>query len=152
VVRYGDSFSKIDEKERRAAYAREAIDFEPPDEPDEFVHLAAGSKQDLCDLFSENLYFGCEADDRGVAAAFAASNPQGTKLKAMFSSDIGHWDVVDHGAVVPDAHGLIEKGVLNEDQFRDFTFGHSAEMLLKANPSFFEGTALEGDASEMLTG
>jgi len=150
VVRYGGPFAKIDESDRRAAYEHEAIDSRPPEEPDDFVHLAVKSKQDLCDLFSENLYFGCEADDRGVAAAFAPSNPQGTKLKAMFSSDIGHWDVVDQTAVVPDAHGLIEKGVLNEDQFRDFTFCHSAEMLLKANSSFFEGTTLEGEAAKLL--
>ncbi len=150
VMRYGGPLAKIDERERRAAYAREAIDSTPPEEPDDFVHLGAKSEQDLCDLFSENLYFGCEADDRGVAAAFAPSNPRGTKLKAMFSSDIGHWDVVDHGKVVPDAHGLIEKGVLDEEQFREFTFVHSAEMLLKANPGFFEGTALEKDAARLL--
>jgi hypothetical protein len=150
VQRYGGPFAKIDEALRRAAYAREAIDLGPPEEPDEFVHLAANSKQDLCDLFSASFYFGCEADDRGVATAFAKSNPQGTKLKAMFSSDIGHWDVVDHEGVVPDAHGLIAKGVVNEDQFRDFTFTHAAEMLLGANPAFFEGTALESEAAGLL--
>jgi predicted TIM-barrel fold metal-dependent hydrolase len=150
VKRYGGPLAKIDEAERRAAYAREAIDLGPPEEPDEFVHLAADSKQELCNLFSESFYFGCEADDRGVATAFARSNPEGTKLKAMFSSDIGHWDVVDHEGVVPDAHGLIAKGVLNEDQFRAFTFTHSAEMLLSANPAFFEGTAVESEAARLL--
>ena len=145
VQRYGGPFAEIEESERRAAYAREAIDFEPPEEPDEFRALGATSKQDLCDLFSQDLYFGCEADDRGVAMAFSRSNPLGTTLKAMFSSDIGHWDVVDQEAVVPDAHGLIAKGVLDEDQFRDFTFTHAAEMLLKTNPHFFDDTALEAE-------
>ncbi len=70
----------------------------------------------------------------------------------MFSSDIGHWDVVDHESVVPDAHGLIAKGVLDEEQFRDFTFSHSAELLLKANPAFFEQTALESEAATLLPG
>ena len=150
LMRYGGPLAKVDPAERHAAYAREAIDSAPPEERDEFAHLGVDSKQEICDLFSENLYFGCEADDRGVASAFAQSNPRGTTLKAMFSSDIGHWDVVDHEAVVPEAHGLIEKGVVNEDQFKDFTFTHAAEMLLKANPAFFEGTAIESEAAGLL--
>jgi predicted TIM-barrel fold metal-dependent hydrolase len=150
VKRYGGPLADVDESVRRSAYAREAIDSAPPEQPDEFVHLGAESKQEICDLFSENLYFGCEADDRGVASAFAASNPRGTKLKAMFSSDIGHWDVVDHETVLPEAYGLIEKGVLDADQFKDFTFTHATEMLLKANPNFFEGTAIESEAANLL--
>ena len=149
VKRYGGPFADIDESKRRAAYAGEAIDQPPPEEPDDFVHLGASSKQEMCDLFSRDLYFGCEADDRGVATAFAHSNPRGTKLKAMFSSDIGHWDVVEQTGVVPEAYGLIEKGVLDEGQFRDFAFAHAAEMLLKANPAFFEGTALEAEAAAL---
>lgn len=149
VKRYGGPFAEIDERDRRAAYAREAIDLGPPEEPDEFIHLGIKTGQELCDLFAQDLYFGCEADDRGVATAFAPSNPRGARLKAMFSSDIGHWDVVDHETVLPEAYGLIEKGVLDEDQFRDFTFSHSAEMLLKANPAFFEGTALESETASL---
>jgi hypothetical protein len=45
---------------------------------------------------------------------------------------------------------LIAKGVLNEGQFKDFTFTHAAEMLLKANPGLIEGTALESEVAGLL--
>jgi hypothetical protein len=57
---------------------------------------------------------------------------------------------VEHiDAVLPEAFGLVEKGVLDEEQFHDFAFTHSAEMLLKANPAFFEGTSVESAAAKL---
>ncbi len=67
----------------------------------------------------------------------------------MFSSDIGHWDVERHERVSPEAWGLVGKGVLTEEEFRDFAFRHSAEMLTASNPSFFEGTALASDVASL---
>ena len=68
----------------------------------------------------------------------------------MFSSDVGHWDVERHEGVVPDAWGLVGKGVLTEEQFRDFALRYSTEMLTVSNPSFFERTALESDVASLL--
>ena len=39
--------------------------------------------------------FGCEAGDRMNAAAFGRNNPFGAKLNGIFSSDIGHFDVIE---------------------------------------------------------
>ena len=116
---------------------------------DDWAQLAPKSAEELCELFIEPFYFGCEADDRGVAAAFSKTNPFGAKLKAMFSSDIGHWDVVQIESVLPEAFGLVEKGVLDEEQFFDFAFAHAAELLLNSNPAFFEGTSVESAAAAL---
>ncbi|MEE8166921.1 MAG: amidohydrolase family protein [Myxococcota bacterium] len=149
VKRYGGPLAKIPEQERRRAYAREAIDAAGPEQMDDWAQLAPKSAEELCERFTEPFYFGCEADDRGVAAAFSKTNPFGVKLKAMFSSDIGHWDVEQIEAVLPEAFGLVKKGVLDEEQFFEFAFAHSAEMLLNANPAFFEGTPVESAAAAL---
>ena len=55
-----------------------------------------GYAEDIRDLFVPNFYFGCEADDPINAMAFDTRKlPFGAKLNAIFSSDIGHWDVPD---------------------------------------------------------
>ena len=51
--------------------------------------------EDLGELF-DRFYFGCEADDRMNAIAFQTKiNRFGQRLHAIFSSDIGHFDVPD---------------------------------------------------------
>ena len=41
-------------------------------------------------------YFGCEADDRMNLVAFDENlHNFDVKLKAMFGSDIGYWDILD---------------------------------------------------------
>jgi hypothetical protein len=42
----------------------------------------------------------------------------GARLKAIFSSDIGHWDVPDMTTVLAEAYELVEHGLLNEGDFR----------------------------------
>jgi hypothetical protein len=52
-------------------------------------------------------YFGCEADDPSNVWAFnARANPLGARLNAIFSSDIGHFDVPDMTEVVPEAYEM----------------------------------------------
>ncbi|MGO8916497.1 MAG: hypothetical protein ACLQJR_11385 [Stellaceae bacterium] len=88
-----------------------------------------------------NFYFGCEADDPLLAMAFNRRLvPGGQPLKAMFSSDISHWDVVDMAEVLEEAYELVERGHLDLDAFRQFTFGHIAELHAGMNPDFFTGT------------
>ncbi len=60
----------------------------------------------------------------------------------MFASDIGHWDVPDMRGVLPEAWELVDDGLLDEDEFRAFTFGNAVRMLTAANPDFFAGTAV----------
>ncbi|MCH2171333.1 amidohydrolase [Myxococcota bacterium] len=149
VTGHGGPLSHVPESERRRAYETEAIDCGGPDEPDEWKALEVDSARALCEQFTGGFYFGCEADDRGVATAFSDTNPFGTVLRAMFSSDIGHWDVERIEEVVPEAFELVEDGVLTEEQFRDFTFTHPVAMLRSSNPHFFDGTGLESAVKEL---
>ena len=66
------------------------------------------------------------------------------ELKAMFGSDIGHWDVPDMTTCVPDAYQMVENGLMNEENFRDFMLTNPAEFFTSQNPDFFKGTTLEG--------
>jgi hypothetical protein len=44
--------------------------------------------------------------------------------------------------VVAEAWGLVDKGVLQPEDFRDFTFVNPAKLFTGTNPDFFEGTAV----------
>jgi predicted TIM-barrel fold metal-dependent hydrolase len=125
-----------------------------PEDPamlDEFAPCAINDKREIKDLFVPRFYFGCEADDPITAWAFdTQKNPFGAKLNAVFSSDIGHWDVVDMRDVTAEAFELVEHGLLNEDEFRDFTFANTARMRCSMNPTFFEGTIVEGEVAKLL--
>jgi hypothetical protein len=129
--------------ERIKATAREAGDTLRPDEIDDFARAKVASAEELVGRFAPNFYFGCEADDPLVATAFDRRLvPGGGKLKAMFSSDISHWDVVDMEEVLEEAYELVESGHLDLAEFRDFTFGHIAELHAGMNPAFFDGTVV----------
>jgi hypothetical protein len=123
----------------------------PPSELDEFRHLQVTSKSELRDLFVPRFFFGCEADDRTLSFAFSPSNAFGARLQPVFSSDIAHWDVEDMAGVVAEAWGLVDKGVLQPEDFRDFTFANPAKLFTGTNPDFFEGTAV-ADAVRRLAG
>jgi hypothetical protein len=111
---------------------------------DDFHLCQAESEEDIRDLFVPNFYFGCEADDRMNALAFNRDlNHFGVKLKALFSSDIGHWDVPDIRYPVAEAHELVDKGLMSDDDFRSFEFRNTAELHAQMNPDFFKGTAVE---------
>jgi hypothetical protein len=44
--------------------------------------------------------------------------------------------------VVAESHELVEDGFLTAEQWRRFTYDNPVEMFTRANPSFFEGTAV----------
>ena len=91
-----------------------------------------------------NFYYGAEADDNMTALAFDTKlNHFGVKLKAIFSSDIGHWDVPDMSGVLYEAWEMVEKGTINEDDFKLFVFENCAEMHAQMNPDFYKGTVVE---------
>jgi predicted TIM-barrel fold metal-dependent hydrolase len=115
-----------------------------PDERDEFVHMQVANGADVIARFAESFYFGCEADDRGITTAFSPANPGGTRLRAMFSSDIGHWDVPDMAGVVEESFELVEDGLLTPEQWRQVVCDNPIEMYRRANPEFFAGTAVDG--------
>ncbi|HHQ13534.1 MAG TPA: hypothetical protein ENK16_00755 [Chromatiales bacterium] len=75
--------------------------------------------------------------------------PQGRKLQAIFSSDIGHWDVTDMRDVLAEAWELVEAGVLTEEDFCDFTYRNPVKLYTGMNPEFFAGTAIETEVATL---
>ena len=118
---------------------------------DDYFRCRIERKEDIRDLFVPRFYFGCEADDPTNAWAFnSAANPMRARLNAIFSSDIGHFDVPDMAAVVPEAYELVEHGLLGDDDFRGFMFGNAVRFWGEVNPDFFKGTTVEKAAAEEL--
>jgi hypothetical protein len=117
----------------------------------ELDRLEIRRAEDLRQLFETNFYFGCEADDPLVALGFDRRlNPFGARLKAIFSSDVGHWDVPDMTEVLKEAYELVEHELIDEADFRDYTFAHPAMLHARMNPAFFKGTVVEHDVARLL--
>jgi hypothetical protein len=118
---------------------------------DDYSACRIERKEDIKDLFTSRLYFGCEADDRSNAWAFDRRvNPFGARLNALFGSDIGHFDVPDMLDVLPEAYELCEDGLITADDFRDFTFANAVRLWGTVNPAFFSGTMVEKAAAQVL--
>jgi hypothetical protein len=118
---------------------------------DDFAACGIERAEDIRDLFCRNLYFGCEADDPMNAWGFNARvNPYGAKVKTLFGSDIGHFDVADMREVLPEAHELADEGLITELDFRDFVFTNPVEFWGGMNPDFFKGTRVEKEAAAVL--
>jgi predicted TIM-barrel fold metal-dependent hydrolase len=120
---------------------------DPPAERDEWRAMAVVDQRDFYDLFARSFYFGCEADDRTVSFGFSRANPIEADLNVMLGSDVGHWDVLDMEQVLPESYRLVQMGVLTPEQFRRFTFDHPANLYLRMNPGFFEGTKVAEEIS-----
>jgi len=118
--------------------------------PDDYHLCNITRKQDWIDLFATPFYFGCEADDRMNAVAFGRMMPLGARINALFSSDIGHFDVVDMRDPLPEAYELVEERHISEDDFRDFVFANAVRLWGTQNPRFFEGTRVAKEAAELL--
>jgi hypothetical protein len=117
---------------------------EQKEKVDEYGPCRIESIEDFRALFVDPFYFGCEADDPMNSWAFAGKvNPLGARLKALFSSDIGHWDVPVLADVGWEAHEGVREGVISEADFRDFTFANPARFWGANNPDFFAGTRVE---------
>jgi predicted TIM-barrel fold metal-dependent hydrolase len=118
---------------------------------DDYFRCRIEKKSDLKDLFVPRFYFGCEADDPTNAWAFNnKANPMGARLNALFSSDVGHFDVPDMAEVVPEAYELVEHGLIDDNDFRDFMFTNAVRFWGEVNPDFFKGTVVEKAAAAVL--
>ncbi len=117
---------------------------EPEATRDEFVAARIDVADDIVSIFADQYFFGCEADDPMNALAFDTRiNPHGTQLRAVFASDIGHWDVPDFREVLPEAYELVEDGLLTDDDFRRFTFTNAVDLWAGDGGDFFSGTIVE---------
>ena len=126
-------------------------DSEDPATLDEWGPCEIESAEDIRDLFVNSFYFGCEADDPLSAWAYRSDmNPSGARLRMLFGSDIGHWDVPDIREVLPEAHELVEEGRISDADFRDFVFANPARFWTANNPDYFKGTRVERDVERLL--
>jgi predicted TIM-barrel fold metal-dependent hydrolase len=124
---------------------------EDPATLDEWAPCGIETKEGFHDLFVRSFFFGCEADDPLTAGAFNARlNPNGSRLQAMFGSDLSHWDVPDMSEVLEEAHEMVEHGWITDRDFRDFMFTNPVTFFTRTNPSFFTGTAVEADVDKFL--
>jgi hypothetical protein len=78
-----------------------------------------------------------------MAHAFnAKASPLGVKINAIYSSDVGHWDVPDLRQVLAESQALVEQGVITEEDFKAWVFDNPYKFYTEANQNFFEGTAV----------
>ncbi|MDW3218001.1 MAG: amidohydrolase family protein [Acidimicrobiales bacterium] len=125
---------------------------EDQDTLDEWAESGIRSPDDIIELFRDRFYFGCEADDPMNALAYQRHLvPAGVRLRAIFASDIGHWDVPDFTGVLPEAFELVEDGLLDADDFRAFVFDDPVRLFTAGNPDFFAGTVVAADAARVTT-
>jgi hypothetical protein len=145
---YGAGRLRADLPGLRDSFTR--LEPEPPD-LDEWRALGAASEEELLELFVPRFYFGCEADDPTVAWAFAERLlPGGRRLRAMFSSDLGHWDVPDMGGILLEAHELVEYVQLSPADHRDLVVPNPSRFYPSGNPAFVHGTRVEAAADALL--
>src|ERR1700733_5300390 len=118
---------------------------------DEWAPCRIEKPEDIRALFLPKFFFGCEADDPITSWAFnAGGNPFGSRLNAIFSSDIGHWDVPDISEVLEEAFEAVGEGLLTEQDFRDCCLTNPVAFYASSNPDFFKGTAVEVEAEKVL--
>jgi hypothetical protein len=108
--------------------------------------LQIAKKEDWLDLYAKPFFFGCDPDDRMNAASFSKLNPFGARINAIFSSDIGHFDVIDTRQPSPEAYELVEDGTSPPTISRDFT----VRLWGTQNKHFFEGTRVAKEAAAVL--
>lgn len=152
VARHGDEAftSRLDRLADTLAFLSDPD--EDPTTLDEWAQSGLTSVDDIVEIFTQRCFFGCEADDPMNALAFDDRvNPRGSRLRAMFASDIGHWDVPDFRGVLPEAWELVEDGLVDRGQFADFMFGNVVRLFTGTNPEFFTGTTVETKARGVAT-
>ena len=130
----------------------EAMWSDHPEELDDWRACGMTRPEDVYERFIPNFFYGCEGDDRLNAVAFDEKmNPFGARLNAMFGSDIGHFDVENMAEIIEEVYELVEDGLFDERDFRDFTFTNPVRLHGGMNPRFFDGTKVHEAAASILS-
>ena len=96
---------------------------EKPEDIDEWARCGVKRKEDIKELFVPKFFFGCEGDDSMTALAFdTRKNAFSARLNVLYSSDLGHYDLPDMRDAASEAWELVERGLISEQDFRDFVF------------------------------
>ncbi len=137
--------------DRTSTGARPGFNPEPEAHLDDFARCGISKVEDIYHLFVPHFFFGCEADDRMISTAFdTRMNHKDARLGAMFSSDVSHWDVPDMRETLAEAYELVEKELIDDNDFRDFAFTNMVRLHAGVNPDFFKGTAVENAVAKEL--
>jgi predicted TIM-barrel fold metal-dependent hydrolase len=115
---------------------------------DDFEAAGVASADELRRQFADHFYFGAEADDPMTAWAFREPH----RLRPLFSSDVGHFDVTDMTEVLDEAWELVEHGLITESDFREFTFENAARLHTALDGDFFKGTVVEDAVAGLAAG
>jgi predicted TIM-barrel fold metal-dependent hydrolase len=138
-------------KDEKTTGARPGFNPEPDGHLDDFAKCKIEKEEDIYDLFVPHFFFGCESDDRMISTAFdTRMNHKEARLGAIFSSDVSHWDVPDMRETLAEAYELVEKDLIDDEDFRDFTFSNMVQLHGGVNPDFFKGTTVEDAATKEL--
>ena len=150
LLDYAGRYAKpgfLEVMQRRAG--RPAASGAPAEGLDDFAACRIADAADLARQFTENFYFGCEADDPINAWAFKRDHlPHGVTLNTLFGSDIGHFDVLDMADVLPEAHELVDDGLIDRTDFRRFVYENAVRFLSENRRDFFAGTVVEARITE----
>jgi predicted TIM-barrel fold metal-dependent hydrolase len=118
---------------------------------DEWAPSGIGGPRDIADIFARQFYFGCEGDDPMNALAFdSKGSPMGVRLRALYGSDLGHWDVPEMDEAAEEAHELAEHGLISDDDFRAMVWDDPVRFWTSANRDFFKGTVIDSAATQSL--
>jgi hypothetical protein len=113
-------------------------------ELEDFGLAGIQSVEDIKARWVDNFFFGSESDDRTVAHAFNdKANPLGVKINAIYSSDVGHWDVPDLTDVLHESWSLVDQGAITAEDFKNWVFANPYKLYTEANAGFFKGTQVE---------
>ena len=118
---------------------------------DEFAAMQVTSPSDIVEQFTNCFYFGCEADDPLASLGFDQDRiPDRGIVKAMLTLDLGHWDVADMSLALVEAYEQIDKGLMTEADFHQFSFGHAVQFYSGGQPDFFADTIVAEQAISIL--
>jgi predicted TIM-barrel fold metal-dependent hydrolase len=150
---WGNEITKMNLPDRRGVYAnrREGPggDSSEPACYDDFRSCEIERLSDIATLFA-NLYFGCEADDATVSFAYHPCNALGLRLRAMFSSDFGHWDAPRGDQLLLQSYKLVERGLLSGAEFQTFVADNAIKLHGTVNSAFWNGTSVDRYARTVL--
>jgi hypothetical protein len=150
--KYGSSYGELkNQPEAERSGLLWGTPDEKPEDHDEFAPCRITKKEDIRDLFVPKFFFGCEGDDRLTALAFDQRKmPFRSRLNALYSSDLGHFDLPDMRDAAAEAYELVEHELITDDDFRDFVFTNPVHFFTALNRDFFKGTRVEDAANKLI--
>ena len=58
--------------------------------------------------------------------------------------------MVDIGEILSETYEAVEKGLMTEEDFKDFVFTNPATFATRLNPDYFKGTVVEDAVAKLI--